>query len=218
MFRWAIILGVTTWVICVPSVRGDGLLYTYDGDVVPLDPATGWFGDPCTSPCEESIENGHYVVRWPEVGDYVSYGYWIARPGTPPAPSTLWVEWRFLSNHPLGCCFYTCDAGFTVNYGGMSEHLYLYGDAAVAHSAADFILDFAINEYHTYRFESLDGVHYQISVDGEVFLVAQRNKPSPSDYLTISGDGGCLGDVYLVLLGVLQLRDLHCKVMRIHTI
>lgn len=176
------------------SSKADELLYTYDADVVPLDPAAGWFGDSCTAPCQESIEYGHYVTRWPAPGDVFSYGYWISRNGTPPAPPTLWVEWRFRSNHPLGPNFYSCDAGFTVNYIGMSEHVYLYGNAAISQDVASFVLDLALNKFHTYRFESLDGVRYQMSVDGRIFLLGERNKPGNADYLIMSGVAGCPSD------------------------
>ena len=178
----------------VAPVLADELLHAFEGDVVPYDPSVGWVrADPCEGPCEESIESGHLVLRWPETGSPFGYRYDIARPGTLP-PQTLWVEWRVRSNHPLGCCFYSCDAGFTVKYKGIGEHLFIYGDAAISFDVGSFVVDLAIEEFHTYRFESLDGIHYQVSVDGEVFLLNQRDKSNGYHSIAIFGDGGCGGD------------------------
>jgi|CXWL01.1.fsa_nt_gi hypothetical protein len=195
MLRWAIILGITTCVTGAPSSRADDLLYQYEADVVPYDPSAGWvLADSCSANCRESIEDGHLLLHWDTAGGDAVYRYDIARPGTPPPPPTLWVEWRFRSNHPLGCCFYSCDAGFLVKYKGVDEYLFLYGDAVISFDVASFITDLEIDVFHTCRFESLDGVHYSVAVDGQIFLVDQQNEPNGYNAIAIFAQGGCIGD------------------------
>ncbi|MGB2986498.1 MAG: hypothetical protein WBE26_11515, partial [Phycisphaerae bacterium] len=171
----------------------DELLYRYEGDVVPYDESAGWLDGLCEDPCSESIENGHFVLRWPEPCDLANYDYSIADPPEQPPPS-LWVEWRFRSNHPKGPYFYTCDGRFSVHYGGMHEVVFMYGDAAISFSGDDAVVGLDLDDFHTYRFESLDGVNYWISVDGLVFIVGAEDNPNGYHYLQFSGDGGCLGD------------------------
>ena len=177
------------------SAIGDDLLYRYEGDVLPYDPTAGWVAaDPCEPPCSESIENGHFVLRWAEAGNYAIYRYDIARPGTPPPPPSLWVETQFKSNHPIGPYFYSCDGKLAVKYAGIYEFIYLYGDAVVSSGAWSFVLGLSIDGFHTYRFESADGIHYTFSVDGRVFLTGDQNQPNGYSFIGIDGFGGCLGD------------------------
>ena len=96
-------------VVLMPvAVCADETLYRYEGDVHPLDPSTGWGEggqfDPCEPPCSDFIEDGHYVLVWSEALDLVGYLRKIAR-APEPSPPTLWVEWRFQSNFPLGPIF-----------------------------------------------------------------------------------------------------------------
>jgi hypothetical protein len=109
-------------------------------------------------------------------------------------PPTLWVEWRFRSNHPFGHIFYGCDGRFVVDYGGMHEVVYMYGDAAISYSGGDVVTGLDIDDFHTYRFESLNGVNYWISVDGLVFIVDAEDQPNGYHYLQFGGNGGCIGD------------------------
>ncbi len=49
-----LILGV---LMAAGPLRGDGLLYRYEGDVVPYDPSAGWvIFDPCEGVCGESTQ------------------------------------------------------------------------------------------------------------------------------------------------------------------
>ena len=165
-----------------------------DGDVLPYDAAAGWvIADPCEAPCDESLDGGHFVNHWAEVGDLVNYHYWIAREPDAPPP-TLWVEWRFRSNHPLGPIFYGCDAMFTVHYGAMAQLVNIYGDAVISHSGGDFVTGLDLDEFHTYRYESLDGIDYTMAVDGQVFIDRSEDYPNASHYLQMGGTGGCVSD------------------------
>ena len=176
----------------VPTVtRADETLYRYEGNVAPYDPTAGWLiYNPCEPPCTESVEAGHFLFRWPRAYDYAAYAYRIAVPGEAPPPS-LWVEWRFRSNHPLGASFYSCDAQFDIQYGGMSDLVFMYGDAVISFSGDDFVAGLDINEFHTYRYESLDGINYTFAVDGRVFVVNADNSPNGLHRLQLRGSGGC---------------------------
>ena len=173
---------------------GDDILHRYEGDVPPYDESAGWnnYG-PCVYPCSESLEDGHFVLRWPEAGGTATYNYMISEPPEPSPPS-LWVEWRFRSNHPMGPYFYTCDAGFIVVYGEIGQSLFIYGDAVIPHEGSGGVRNLNIDEFHTYRFESVDGLNYWFSVDGEVFLVDSGNSQGERSLITFVGRGGCSSD------------------------
>jgi len=70
----------------------------------------------------------------------------------------------------------------------------MYGDAAISFSGDDIVEGLDIEEFHTYRFESLDGINYWIAVDGLIFIVNADNSPTGGHKLQFSGRGGCLGD------------------------
>jgi hypothetical protein len=123
----------------------------------------------------------------------VNYHYEIARPPDA-APATLWVEWRFRSNHPIGPNFYTCDGRFAIDYARMHEVVYMYGDAAMSSGAHVFVTGLVIEDFHTYRLETVDGIYYSTSVDGEVFGRGFDYDPIGVSYLQFGGAGGCLGD------------------------
>ena len=188
------LLLVTAFALAVGASLADEVLYTYEGDVLPYDESAGWLiADPCEYPCGESVADGHFVLNWPEPGNFANYHYWIAQPpeATPP---TLWVEWRFRSNHPLGPYFYGCDGRFSVNYGGMHDGVYMDGDAVVHFSGNFGVTGLDMEEFHTYRYESLDGVNYRFAVDGLIFVVLTQDQPPGVHYMQFSGDGGCAGD------------------------
>ena len=160
--------------IVAAATRGDDFLYRYEGDVLPHDPSAGWeIFQPCESPCTESLEPGHFLLFWPVAGSLTNYGFRIAEPQDVPPP-TLWVEWRFRSNHPKGPFFDSCDATFIVDFAGNSEFVKLYGDFASNFAGSQVLTGLALDEWHTYRYESLDGINYRVSVNGRVFIVEVR--------------------------------------------
>jgi hypothetical protein len=177
----------------ISAVLADELLYRYEGDMLPYDDSAGWLDGLCEEPCSESLEDGHLVLRWPYANDLVNYHYWIAL-SPEQAPPTLWVEWRFRSNHPLGPYFYGCDAWFTLDYDSIHELVNMYGDAAISVSGDDVLLGLDIDQFHTYRFESPDGQSYSVSADGFVFIVGEDDHVPGAAYLQFGGNGGCIGD------------------------
>ena len=48
-----------------------------------------------------------------------------------------------------------------------------------------------IDEFHTYRFENINGSDYWISVDGAVFIDSYGNGPVDGSYLQFGSLGGC---------------------------
>ncbi len=183
---------------CVSGVAADETVYRYEGDVSPCDPSAGWIcGNPCEDECSDSVEDGHYVLRWFEPNDIVGYGLWIAEPPAPPPP-TLWIEWRFRSNHPIGPNFYSCDGGFAFGYDRIFDSVSMYGDAVIRFGGNNFVFDLNIEEFHTYRFESTDGVSYRVSVDGLIFINASDNKNPEAALIQMGGRGACDGFVNTV--------------------
>ncbi len=180
--------------VLASATRADEVLYSYEGYVLPHDESAGWLiFDACEEPCSEFVENGHFVLHWSEAGDLVNYTHWIDHTGGEPPPN-LWVEWRFRSNHPLGPYFYTCDECFIVNYGGMLESFFLYGDAVISHSGDHGVTGLDIDEFHTYRYECPDGRNFRISVDGVVFRIGVDDQHNDYSYLQFGGSGGCVSD------------------------
>jgi hypothetical protein len=177
--------------LAVRETTADEVLYRYEGDVVPYDKSAGWeIFNPCEPPCTESVESGRFVLRWPQPANIANYNLWLAQAPKQPPP-TLWVEWRFRSNHPIGPNFFTCDASLVVFYRSMLEVVYMYGDAAISFSGDRFITGLDIEQFHTFRFESLDGIHYRISADGEVFIVDFENNPNANHAIQLAGIGSC---------------------------
>ncbi len=169
----------------------DDVLYRYEGNVVPYDKSAGWeIFNPCEPPCGESVEKGRFVLRWTRPADAVNYQLTIATKPEKPPP-TLWVEWRFRSNRALGPNFYTCDAKFKLQYASVFDVVFMYADAAISFSGDDFIGGLEVDEFHTYRFESIDGENYWIAVDGKVFIVGVDSIPRTAHAIALRGGGGC---------------------------
>jgi hypothetical protein len=177
------------------SGMADELLCRYEGDVLPYDESAGWqVFRACTSPCTESLVDGRFVLSWPVPNRRVNYHHDIAWAPTTSPPPTLWVEWRFRSNHPLGPFFTVCDASFSLYYKSVHAPLDLYGDAVISFSGSDYLLGLELFTFHTYRFESPNGVDFWYSVDGNVFYVGQGIQSNPRHYIQFRGSGGCNGD------------------------
>ena len=179
------------------SVRGDDTLYRYEGDVHPLDPSAGWQEfNACDPPCSEFLEDGHFVRLWSEAADSANYHLWIAFPPVLPPPS-LWLEWRFRSNFPLGPIFTGCDATLSLSYKNVSEAVMVTGDSIITFDGGTFVLGLDMNEFHTFRFESADGINYSWSVDGNRFLTRLDNDvDNGGDFVQIWGQGGCGSDFF----------------------
>jgi len=178
------------------SVAYEIPLYRYEGDVAPYDKTAGWIiANPCESPCSESLENGHFILRWDEHGDRVNYHLWIARPEDPPPPETLWVEWRFRSNNSLPLTDSTCDGKFTVDFDEIHDLIFMFADASVSFSGNDFVLGLDPSDFHLYRFESLNGSMYNFFVDGTHLASGMGNQLRISDFLQMGGTGGCNLDI-----------------------
>ena len=176
-------------------VFGDGLLYRFEGDVLPYDPSAGWvIFQPCVGTCQESVENGHFVLRWPTPGGFNNYTLFIAQAPELPPPPPLWVEWSFSSNHPFTFLSF-CDAGFRVRYATIAEGLRMNGDAAFAMSAGFGIQGLALGALHTFRFETTDGGNYAFFIDGNLFFEdVDFDQFDIFHWLQIEGMGGCVSD------------------------
>jgi len=175
-----------------PAARADGLLFSYEGDILPGDPGSGFeIFNPCDGDCSRHLEDGHFVLEWGPMGNLVNYSREIARSPDVPPP-TLWVEWRFRSNQPKPPTSSTCDASVTVTYRGILDLAYMLQDAVVDQAGDNFVLGLS-PEFHTYRFESLDGVNYTFAVDGTIFKVDSNPGTHLVSYVQFSGEGGCPG-------------------------
>jgi hypothetical protein len=73
--------------VAAMSARGDEVLYRYEGDVLPYDESAGWLiYNYCEDECNELLEDGHFVLFWPEAGDSANYSSRIAEPPEAPPP------------------------------------------------------------------------------------------------------------------------------------
>ncbi len=173
--------------------RPDEALYRFEGDMLPYDPTAGWLVFAvCDVDCTELVANGHFILEWAADGrDTVAYAFRIAD-NPELLPPTLWVEWRFRSNNPMSPFFYGCDAFFQAGYQAVFEVLWIHGDSIVSFGADYFLLDLPINEFRTYRFESPDGLHFRIAVDGSTFFVGEDFPGGTERTLQFGGDGGCV--------------------------
>jgi len=173
-----------------PAARADSLLFGYEGDVLPGDPGSGFeIFNPCDGDCSRHLEDGHFVLEWGPMGSLVNYNHDID-PGPEDPPPTLWIEWRFRSNQPKPPTSSTCDARLSVHYFAISDSANMFQDATVDNEGGDFVFGLS-PEFHTYRFESPDGVNYTLAVDGSVFNVDSNAGTSPLSYIQFSGHADC---------------------------
>lgn len=176
------------------SAHADQILYQYDGDVLPYDASAGWIiFDPCEGPCTESMLNGQFVLNWNQSGNTTNYHYWLAQPPKQPPPPPFWIEWRFRSTIPKPPPFPSCDARFTIRYAGVSDVVYLFGDAAVSFEGGQSISGLELNVFHTFRLETPNGLQHTVSADGEVFMDGACCGPDDFHYFQFGGDGACGG-------------------------
>ena len=83
---------VLALLIVSTTARGDGLLFSYDGDILPGDAGSGWIiANACEPDCTRRLEAGHFLLEWGVMGDLVNYSHETAAPPDPPPP-TLWIE------------------------------------------------------------------------------------------------------------------------------
>ncbi len=177
------------WAACCAA---DEILFRYEGDQLPYAKGAGFeIFNACEGPCSEQVEDGVFVLNWSVPNDTVNYGHWIATPDTPPPPNSLWVEWRFRSNHPVGPNAFTCDGKMFVQYRGIFESINMYGDIHIDLSGNHFVVGLEVEEFHTGRFKSPDGRHYQFSVDGEIFYEGEEFNPLPNHAVIMGGNGAC---------------------------
>ncbi len=172
-------------------VCADDFIQRYEGDVFPFDPVAGWdIFNPCEDECTELLDNGHFILQWDDSADIVNYSYTIAVPPTP-QPSSLWVEWRFRSNNAFPLVAFGCDASFFVQWAGIGEVISLHSDSAFSFGGDFFILGLDPTQFHTYRFESVDGTNYRVSVDGLVFINSPNTPIPTGNFIQFRGNGGC---------------------------
>jgi len=170
--------------------RADDLLFRYEGNVLPYSVDGGWNqGNPCENGCSESVDDGYFELRWDVATDFALYLHWIAQPPTP-APTTLWVEWRFASNHPF-INNDLCDGDFLVDYKSIVDELLMFGDSVISFEGGDVLRHLPLDEFRTFRFESLDGVSYCFFVDGKRFTCGVGSGEDDFHSLRFSGNGGC---------------------------
>ncbi|MBN4058928.1 hypothetical protein JYU10_00495 [bacterium AH-315-J04] len=169
----------------------DELLYSYEGDVVPWDPSAGWrIAQACEGFCTPSVDNGHFVMDWVDGGSRSHFDIVISNAiDEPDDPSTLWVEWRFRSNHLFSGL--SCDGIIVLRFDRIFTVFELLGDAIISQSGNDSMLGLNPEEFHVVRFESLDGINYIVSVDGLTFVQVLDDEPPSGGFLQFGGNGGC---------------------------
>lgn len=170
--------------------QADGLLFAYEGDVVPV-PDGGFIGDVCATRCTQGVLQGVFFLQWLDnnAAEFIDIGRYIAQPPQP-EPGTFWAEWRFRSDFPRPPNDTGCDAYVQVQYRQIVERIDLHGNAAVSFNGADAVFGLPLNEFYTVRFESRDGVTYTFAVDGKVFQVDIDGPPIPILGLTLMQFGG----------------------------
>lgn len=181
--------------VLTSSAFGDEVLYSFEGNSLLEAPSAGWLiYNECDAPCAETAENGNVVFRFPAFdGEIANYNLWIAEKGET-SPPTLWVEWRFRSSHPVGPNFYTCDASFRVKYQNVTATVHMYGDTVFSQTGDDFLTGLALDEFHTYRFESLDGTSFRFTADGLPVWIGKWFEGDEVAYLQLRASGGCPSD------------------------
>lgn len=183
----------------VSSARADGILLDYDGSVHPAE--AGWqVANGCESSCVERTEDGVFVVEWPKPGsDPVSYILLIASPGEPlgDAAPPFWIEWRYRSNQEgpqLGAI--SCDGRFQLQYASIMDGIWIFGGVGISGSGGQAVALDPLEAFHTFRFESPDGLHYAWYADGQLLDAGQGRPdccPTLNTSLRFGGDGTCGG-------------------------
>ena len=189
--RRAFVVGIVMVFVGSVGALADDVIYRYEGDVLPHDPSAGWIiADTCEPPCSESVADGSFNRFWDTGGDFANHHYWISLAPDSPPPS-LWVEWRYRSTTVKPPNFYTCDGAFTVSYKEVFFLVFLFGDAAITFDGGTSVAGLDIDEFHLYRFETMDGKNYRVSVDGSVFVEQLDFEPNENSYIQFHGEGGC---------------------------
>ncbi len=195
------LLGTVLTLVLTSTVCADEILQRYECDTLPVDTA-GWVvANPCEDECTEILDNGHFVLQWVGGVDRVNYSFLIADfPDVRPA--SLWVEWRFRSNSPWPQVGFTSGANFYVQWNIANEIVEMFSDTAFSFSGDFSIQGLDPNEFHTYRYESIDGTNYRVSIDGVIFI-DQPNTPTPSPFgatlIQFRGAGGFTNNLPFVI-------------------
>jgi len=179
--------------VVAPACHADDVIYGYEGNVVLSDPSSGWIvANACAPPCSESADGGYFYLRWPTYGHGANYHYHATNPGEAP-PESLWIEWRRRSNHPVGLGGGSCGGAVSILYKDIHDVVEMCGDFVGDWGGGGSVSGLELNAFHTMRFESIDGNHYRLSVDGKVFYEHGSN-PQTTDFGTViqyRGYGGC---------------------------
>jgi len=130
------------------------------------------------------------MLTWTGGAEIVGYDLNIAAVGAPQPPS-LWVEWGERSNNLFDGIFFGCDGKIRVLFGEVDNGVNIHGDAAFSFEGGDFVLGLDPSVIHTYRFESLDGVVFRFSVDGQVFFEGTGASSIGRSDLQFGGFGSC---------------------------
>ena len=171
----------------------DQTMHRFEADTLPHDASAGWIiADSCDPPCSESLGNGRFRLDWAEAADAANYHLWISQSPTQPPP-TLWVEWRFRSNHPTVPWSFNCDGHFVISYKDSLDGTHMYADKIISLDGS-LAMTVSSGLFHTFRFESIDGSTYTYASDGQVFFTRMDDAEWPHSYLQMGGKGGCGND------------------------
>jgi len=85
----------------------------------------------------------------------------------------------------------TCDADMKIDYRLLVDKLFMFGDAVISFDGGDVLTHLPLDEFRTFRFESLDGASYCFFVDGQRFTCGTKASGDDFSSLGFSGDGGC---------------------------
>lgn len=173
------------------GASADNLVYRYEGEVVPYEAPGQWSYNRCDLPCNESLEGGNFVLQWDSDGwEHAGYSHFMTEIEEVEV-LPVWIEWRFRSNTPISLYSYTCDGFFSTSYRRVFDRVYIFADAVVSWSGDSFVLGLEPSEFHTFRFESPDGIQYRYSVDGFVFKEAQGFDVPRRSFWSMGGEGSC---------------------------
>ena len=76
----------------------------------------------------------------------------------------------------------------------MDDTIEMHGDAARSLDFGVGVTGLILGKLHSFRYETLDGVHYVAYVDGSLFLDADDGNFNSSHFLQMEGSGGCTFD------------------------